>query len=74
MSKILPPKVEAAKGEPHQVFDWAVPARVDGTPLTIAGSVEYQPPSNSIPKPLVAVLIFVTIGGAVAVWLRRRHS
>jgi hypothetical protein len=34
MSPTLPPKVQAAEDKPHHVFDWAVPARLDGRPLT----------------------------------------
>jgi hypothetical protein len=47
MSKTLPPKVEAAKDAPHHVFDWIVPARLDGRPLTISDTLDYQrPPSG----------------------------
>lgn len=74
MSKTLPPKVQAAKNEPHHVFDWTIPARLDGRPLTIAGSLDYEPPSRGLPKPLVGVLVLVLVGGAAAVWLRLRRT
>jgi len=35
MSRSLPPKAEAAKDKPHHVFDWTIPARLDGKPLAI---------------------------------------
>jgi hypothetical protein len=74
MSRTLPPKVQAAKGQPHHVFDWAVPATLDGKRLTIAGSLDYQPPPNRIPRPLIAVLGLIVLGGGAAVWLRRRRE
>jgi hypothetical protein len=74
MSRTLPPKVQAAKDEPHHVFDWTVPARLDGKPLTIAGSLDYEPPPNNLPKPLLAVLGLVIVGAGVAVWLRIRRT
>jgi hypothetical protein len=74
MSKTLPPNVQKAKDEPHHVFDWTVPARLDGRPLAIAGSLDYEPPSSGIPKPLVAALGLLAIGGGAAVWLRWRRT
>lgn len=74
MSPTLPPKIQAAKSEPHHVFDWKVPARLGAKPLVIAGSLDYKPPPNSIPKPLIGVLVLVVIGGGAAVWLRRRRE
>jgi hypothetical protein len=74
MSRTLPPKVQAAKDKPHHVFDWTVPARLDGQPLTIVGTLDYEPPPNKIPKPLIAILIVVALGGAAAVWLRVRRE
>jgi hypothetical protein len=73
MSKSLPPKVRAAKDEPHHVFDWAVPARLDGKRLTILGSLDYEPPPNEVPKPLIAVLGLLIVGGGAAIWLPRRR-
>jgi hypothetical protein len=74
MSRTLPPKVQAAKDKPHHVFDWTVPARLDGQPLAIAGTLDYEPPPNKIPKPLIAILIVLVLGGAAAVWLRIRRE
>jgi hypothetical protein len=74
MSRTLPPKVQAAKDEPHHVFDWSVPARIDGTPLEIAGTLDYEPPPNKIPRPLIALLVAIVVGGGAAVWLRLRRE
>ncbi len=70
MSKTLPPKVGAAKDEPHHVFDWTVPATLDGKPLRISGSLDYTPPANGKPTPLIAVLILIVVVGIATVVLR----
>ncbi len=44
MSTSLPPKVAEAKEKAQHVFDWTVPVRVGTTPLTVFGSLDYQPP------------------------------
>jgi hypothetical protein len=74
MSKTLPPKVQAAKEKPHHVFDWTVPARLDRKPLTIAGSLDYKPPPNTVPRPLIVLLVLVIVAGGAAVWLRLRRE
>jgi hypothetical protein len=74
MSRTLPSNLQAAEDKPHHVFDWTVPARFDGKQLTIAGTLDYQPPPNKIPKPLIAVLVLVLVGGVAAIWLRRRRK
>jgi hypothetical protein len=74
MSRTLPPKVQAAKDKPHHVFDWSVPARLDGQPLKIAGTLDYEPPPNKIPKPLIALLVAIVLAGGAAVWLRVRRE
>jgi hypothetical protein len=74
MSRTLPPKIQAAKDKPHHVFNWTVPARLDGKPLTIAGTLNYQPPPDKIPKVLIVILVLVAVLGAAAVWLRRRRD
>ena len=66
--------MQAAKDEPHHVFDWTVPARLDGKPLTIAGTLEYEPPPNTFPKPLIAVPVLLVVLGGVVVWLRNRRG
>lgn len=43
-----PPEVVTANpGVPHHLRDWTVPMRVDATPLTLSGSLEYEPPPPS---------------------------
>jgi hypothetical protein len=74
MSRTLPPKVQAAKDKSHHVFDWTVPARLGGKPLTIVGSLDYKPPPNDVPKPLIVLLGLVIAGGGVAVWVRRKRA
>jgi hypothetical protein len=74
MSRTLPPRVQAAKDKPHHVFDWTVPARLDGQPLTIAGTLDYEPSPNKIPQPLIALLVAIVLAGGAAVWLRVRRE
>ena len=74
MSETLPPKVAAAKDEPHHVFDWKVPATLDGKPLVISGSLDYEPPPEGKPTALIGVLVAISIAGGAAVLLRRRRT
>ena len=53
MSPVDPPQVRRAKDQPHHVFDWAVPLRVEGQKLTLIGSLDYTPPPTSRFKPLL---------------------
>jgi hypothetical protein len=71
MSSTLPPKIAAAKDQPQHVFDWKVPATLDGRALTIAGTLDYEPPPSGRPTYLLGALVVVVVGGAAAVWLRR---
>jgi LPXTG-motif cell wall-anchored protein len=71
MSTTLPPKVRAAKDEPHHVFDWTVPAELAGKPVTISGSLDYEPPSSGNPTILLVLLGIVIVGGAALLWFRR---
>ncbi len=74
MSTTMPPKVAAAKDEPHHVFDWKVPGRVSGKPLLISGTLDYAPlPGQTFPKALLIPLALLIVGGGAAVWLRRRQ-
>ena len=71
MSTSLPPKVEAAKDSPHHVFDWEVPATLDGRTLAISGSLVYEPPPDGHPTILVLVLAAVVLAAGALVVLRR---
>ena len=73
MSKTLPPKVAAAKDEPHHVFDWKVPGTLEGKQFAIAGTLDYEPPPGGNPALLVGAVAVVTLGGVGAVLLRRRR-
>jgi hypothetical protein len=74
MSRLLPRKVEAARDLPHHVFDWKVPMVLDGGPLVVAGSLDYEPPPEGRPKVLLGVLGVVVVAGAAAVLLRLRRE
>jgi hypothetical protein len=73
MSKALPPKVAAAKSQPHHVFDWKVPGTLARKRLTIAGSLDYEPPPGGNPTLLVGAAAVVLLGAAGVVVLRRRR-
>ena len=74
MSKVLPPKVAAAKDAEHHIFDWMVPARVGGERLVISGSLNYVPPPDGRPTILIGALVVIVTGGAAAVFLRQRRE
>jgi hypothetical protein len=74
MSETPPPKVAEATDEPHHVFDWTVPGTVGGEALSIAGSLDYEPPpGQSFPTVLLVPLALLVGLGGIAVWLRRRR-
>ena len=70
MSTTLPPKVEAAKDQRHHVFDWEVPATLDGRRLAISGSLAYEPPPQGDARVLAIVAVVVALLGGLAVALR----
>jgi hypothetical protein len=74
MSPILPPKVRAAEDEPHHVFDWKVPLRVDGQAVTVAGSLGYAPPPDEFEPLLLLPLVALILGGGGFWWWRRRRA
>ncbi|HXF97116.1 MAG TPA: hypothetical protein VNJ46_00715 [Gaiellaceae bacterium] len=73
MRTTLPPTVQAARDKPHHVFAWTIPARLDGKPLAISGTLDYEPPPSGVPTPLVVALGLVVVGGGAAALLRRRR-
>jgi hypothetical protein len=74
MSTIDPPKVRQAKDQPHHVFDWNVPGSVEGQPLAIRGSLDYQPPPKSSFNPiLIAPLVALGLAGGIFWWARARR-
>ena len=76
MSPILPPAVQRDPGTTHHVFDWTIPATLDGKPLTIHGTLNYvPPPSSSSPRwwLLAVLLTLAVVGGVAAFFLYRRQ-
>ncbi len=76
MSPILPPAVQKDPGATHHVFNWTIPATLDGTPLKIHGTLNYVPPASSGGPRwwLLAVLLtLAVVGAAAAFFLYRRQ-
>jgi hypothetical protein len=74
MSPIDPPQVRAAPDAPHHVFDWRVPALLEGRKLTFAGTLDYvPPPGQAFPVIMGVPILLLVAAGAVAFWLRRRR-
>jgi hypothetical protein len=76
MSPILPPAVQKDPGATHHIFNWTIPASLDGKPLKIDGTLNYVPPaSSSSPRwwILAVLLTLAVVGGAAAFVLYRRQ-
>jgi hypothetical protein len=75
MSPILPPAVQKDPNTTHHIFDWTIPATLDGKPLQIHGTLDYAPPSSSSPRwwLLFVLLTLAAVGGAAAFFLYRRQ-
>jgi hypothetical protein len=66
MSPIDPPRVRANPDRPQHVFDWLVPARIEGRRLAISGTLDYAPPEDE--RSLLPLVIGAAVGvGATAV-------
>jgi hypothetical protein len=37
-------------------------------------ALDYEQPPNSLPKPLIGLLVAIIVGSGAAVWLRRRRE
>jgi hypothetical protein len=76
MSPSYPPKVQAARKQPHHIFDWKVGGTYDGRPLTIRGSLDYAPPpGQSFPVILaLPVALILALSGALVLLRRRRRA
>ena len=76
MSPILPPAVQKDPGKTHHIFNWTIPAELNGKPLTIHGTLNYVPPATSSSPRwwLLAVLLtLAVVGGVAAYFLYRRQ-
>ena len=63
MSPIPPPRVRREPDQEHHIFNWRIPAELDGKPLVIAGRLEYYPP----PKEGASwVLVASAVAGGLA--------
>jgi hypothetical protein len=75
MSPIDPPRVRANPDRRHHVFDWQVPARIEGRKLAISGRLDYAPlEDDRTLLPLVvgaAAGVSVTAAGIVLLVRRR---
>ncbi len=69
MSPIFPPKVRAAPDERHRIFDWRIPGKVAGRPLSIRGTLEYVPKSKGRAWAGIAVAAAAGLAAIVGVAL-----
>ncbi len=75
MSTSPPPVVQADPDSSHRILDWQVPLEVNGEPVTVAGKLDYEPPSESMFSPILFVpLAVILLVGAAALWVQRRNE
>jgi hypothetical protein len=60
-----PPPIVKDKSKRTKIFDWKIPARVAGTPVTLAGTLSWVPTSSS--SGLSGGAIVALIAGALAI-------
>jgi len=68
MSTLPPSVVRSAPDTSHHIFNWEVPAELDGDPLTILGSLDYTRPSGGWGRLVWVALIGGLLVAAFA-WL-----
>lgn len=75
MAETYPPAVARDTSSPHHVFDWKVPGTIDGAPLAVSGSLDYEPPpGQSFPVVLLIPLAALIVLGVVLVVFRHRRT
>jgi hypothetical protein len=75
MSETYPPAVAADTSVSQHVFDWKVPGTIDGAPLEVTGSLDYEPlPGRSFPRVLLVPLALLLVLGIGLVVLRHRRT
>jgi hypothetical protein len=72
MSPVAPPQVRAASDERHHVLDWRIRLTVDGRPVDLRGSLDYEPPTEGRFRPILIVPVAVLALAGAALWARRR--
>jgi hypothetical protein len=80
MSKTPPPVVRADSSEPHHVFDWRIPIRLDGAAHAIVGTLDYTPPPKTggwtteiAVGVAVGLTLFAIVCAFITVRVLRRH-
>jgi hypothetical protein len=77
MAQQRPPVVAADPHQPHKVFDWEVPLRVNGEPVTVNGELDWKglPTLSTFVIALIALAaaVGVALAVAMAVALRKEH-
>jgi hypothetical protein len=74
-----PPSVVTDESKRTKIFDWKVPAKVAGTPVTLVGTLSWVPTPSSSSGGISSGAIAALVGGAlvllagVALLLRRRR-
>ena len=76
MSPIAPPAVQKTPEKRHHIFDWTIPAEVNGKAVKIRGTLDYAPPQSSgSPRWwLLAVLLSIAGVGALGALLLYRQQ
>jgi hypothetical protein len=76
MSPIPPPAVQKSPGSKHHIFDWTIPAELNGKPVKIHGTLDYAPPTGGGKSRwwLFAVLLSLALVGAVGALLLYRRQ
>ena len=76
-----PPVVQRAPDEPHLIFRWRIPARVDGAAFRITGFLGWAPQAKTdngrdwvLPATGAVAAFAAALAAAAALWLRARRA